>query len=103
MTPEMIDSPKIPEDIVAIKERGYVVWVKQGLTRDFMAKFAEDKIPVEGVRHVRVWGIQVDDERALPGHERTAIPDEEVWEVNLRAKDGSHYEVSSEYVMPAPE
>ncbi len=99
----MTDSPKMPEEIAAIKDRGYVVWAKQGLSRDFMANFAEDKIPVVGVRHIRVWGIQVDDERELPGHERTAIPDEEVWEINLRAKDGSHYEVSSEYVVPAPE
>lgn len=99
----MTDSPKMPAEIAAIKDRGYVVWAKQGLSRDFMANFAEDKIPVVGVRHIRVWGIQVDDERELPGHERTAIPDEEVWEINLRAKDGSHYEVSSEYVVPAPE
>jgi len=93
----------MPEKITAIKKRGYVIWAKQGLTRDFMARFDADKIPVAGVRHVRVWGIQVDDERELPGHERTSIPDEDLWEVNLRSKDGSQYEVNSDFVMPAPE
>ena len=47
-----------------------------------------------------VRGIQVDDERELPGHERTQIPDEELWEVNLEAKDGSHYEVDSKMLKP---
>jgi hypothetical protein len=50
---------------------------------------------VAGVRHVRIWGLQVDDERELPGLERTQIPDEEVWEVNLEALDGSKFEVDS--------
>ena len=40
-------------------------------------------------------GLQVDDERELPGLERTQIPDEEVWEVNLEALDGSRFEVDS--------
>ena len=99
----MADTPKLPEKIVAIKKRGYVVWAKNDLTPEFIAKFDQGNIPVAGVRHVRVWGIQVDDERELLGHERTSIPDEELWEVNLRAKDGSQYEVSSDFVVPAPE
>ncbi len=99
----MTDPQQLPDKIAAIKKRGYVVWSGNELAPDFRAKFDTDKIPVLGVRHVRVWGIQVDDERALPGHERTAIPDEDVWEVNLQAKDGSHYEVSSAFVVPAPD
>jgi len=50
---------------------------------------------------VRVWGLQVDDERELPGHERTQIPDDEIWEINLEAKDGSPYEVDSRKLKAA--
>lgn len=99
----MTDSHDLPDKIAAIKQRGYVVWAEGGRPSNLVARFEDDKIPVVGLRHVRVWGIQVDDERTLPGHERTAIPDEELWEVNLRAKDGSHYEVSSDFVEPAPD
>jgi hypothetical protein len=56
---------------------------------------------VAGVRHVRIWGLQVDDERELPGLERTQIPDEEVWEVNLEALDGSKFEVDSRLLKAA--
>ncbi len=99
----LTDTQQLPEKIAAIKRRGYVIWAENELAPDFRAKFDADRIPVVGVRHVRVWGIQVDDERAIPGHERTSMPDEEVWEVNLQARDGSRYEVSSEFVVPAPE
>ncbi|MBT8444357.1 MAG: hypothetical protein HKN81_05500 [Gammaproteobacteria bacterium] len=99
----MTSSDKLPDKIAAIKKRGYVVWAEGRRPTHFIARFDEDRIPVVGVRHVRVWGIQVDDERALPGHERTSIPDEEIWEINLRANDGSHYEVSSDLVEPAPD
>ena len=65
-------------------------------------RFDSDHIPVDGVRQVRVWGIQVDDERELPGHERTQIPDEELWEINLVGKNGSRYEISSSLLKAAP-
>jgi hypothetical protein len=45
--------------------------------------------------------LQVDDERVLPGRERTQIQDEEIWEVNLEAKNGSRYEVESKLLKPA--
>ena len=44
----------------------------------------------------------MDDERELPGLERTQVADEEIWEINLGAKDGSHYEVESRLPKPAP-
>ena len=59
------------------------------------------RIPVAGVRNVRVWGLQVDDERELPGRERTSIPDDEIWEINLEARNGSHYEVDSRMLKAA--
>jgi hypothetical protein len=68
-----------------------------------MDRFDESRIPVAGLRHVRQWGIQVDDEREIMGHERTQIPDEELWEIVLKAKDGSTYEVHSSFLVPAPE
>jgi len=61
------------------------------------------RIPVTAIRHVRQWGLQVDDEFELPGHERTMIPDEELWEVSIRARDGSTYEVNAALLRPAPE
>ena len=92
---------KMPEHVAAIVACGYARWVTDDVDPQLRSKFDADRIPVTGVRNVRVWGLQVDDERELPGHERTQIPDEELWEVNLEAKDGSHYEVSSEKLEAA--
>ena len=80
-----------------------VSWASDDVSPAFAAHFDTERIPVAGVKHVRVWGIQVDDERELPGHERTSIPDEELWQVELKAKDGTTYEVNSKMVKPKPE
>ena len=94
----------LPEDILAINKRGGVVWSDDnGLSPEFMQLFDDKHIPVLGIRQVRVWGLQVDDERELPGHERTSIANEELWEIVLEAKDGSRYDVNSKFVAPAPE
>ena len=99
----MAEEQKLPAAIAAIEARGFVIWKKKDLGFEFMALFDESQIPVVGMRHVRQWGIQVDDEREILGHERTSIPDEELWEIVLRAKDGSTYEVHSTFLAPAPE
>jgi hypothetical protein len=91
----------MPEEVAAIASAGFATWASDDVNDAFREKFDAERIPVAGVRHVRQWGIQVDDERALPGHERTQIPDEEIWEVNLVAIDGSRYEVDSRLVRPA--
>ena len=91
----------MPERVVAIKERGFATWATDDVDPVLRSKFDEQRIPVSGVRNVRVWGLQVDDERELPGHERTQIPDDEIWEINLEAKDGSHYEVDSRKLKAA--
>jgi hypothetical protein len=88
-------TPKMPEHVAAIVASGFATWAADDIDPKLRAKFDAERIPVAGIRNVRVWGIQVDDERELPGLERTQIPDEELWEVNLEAKDGSHYEVDS--------
>ena len=93
--------PKMPEHVAAIVARGFATWATDDIDSALRSKFDEARIPVAGVRNVRVWGLQVDDERELPGLERTQIPDEELWEVNLEAKDGSHYEFDSRKLKPA--
>ena len=93
----MVDKhPRIPEHVAAMARSGYVTWASDDIDPAFRERFDDKRIPVAGIRNVRVWGLQVDDERELPGHERTQIPDEEIWEINLVARDGSHYEVGSQ-------
>jgi hypothetical protein len=91
----------MPDEVAAIVERGYATWAGDGVDPVLRARFKATRIPVVSVRHVRVWGLQVDDERELPGHERTQIPDEDIWEVNLLAIDGSKFEVDSRLLKPA--
>ena len=50
---------------------------------EMSARFDSQRIAVGGLRHLRVWGVQVDDERELPGLARTQVADEEIWEINL--------------------
>lgn len=92
----------MPPRVAAIRDRGFTTWAGGGVAAEFKARFDPVRIPVKGVRNVRVWGLQVDDERELPGHERTMIPDEELWEVNLVALDGSCFEVEAGLLVPAP-
>lgn len=99
----MTKEQQLPEKVAAIKARGYAVWASKDLGLEFMERFDASRIPVAGVRHVRQWGIQVDDERELPGHERASVPDEELWEIVLKANDGSTYEVNSAYLAAAAE
>ncbi len=95
--------PRLPDELVALRENGFAQWATAATPpADFRQRFDEARIPVAGIRHVRQWGIQVDDERELLGHERTAIADEELWQVVLQAKDGSTYEVNAQLVVAAP-
>jgi hypothetical protein len=91
----------MPAEVAEIAECGYAIWARDDVDPKLRARFDTDRIPVAGVRHVRIWGLQVDDERELPGLERTQIPDEEVWEVNLEALDGSKFEVDSRLLKAA--
>ena len=91
-----------PAHVQAIMDLGYAIWASDEVASELRGRFATDRIPVAGIRHVRLWGVQVDDERALPGRERTQIPDEELWEVNLVAEDGSHYEIDAKLLKAAP-
>lgn len=102
MTDDLPDAA-MPTNVSAIADRGYAIWASDDVDAGLRARFDTQRIPVVGVRHVRVWGLQVDDERELPGLERTRLPDEEIWEVNLEAADGSAYEFASNLLKPAPE
>lgn len=92
----------MPAAVAAIQQCGYATWASSDVAAAFRARFDPHRIPVRGIRSVRVWGIQVDDERELPGRERTQIPDEELWELNLVALDGTCYEVESRLLVAAP-
>ena len=94
-------TPNMPEHVAAIADCGFATWASDDIDPTFRERFDAERIPVAGIRNVRVWGLQVDDERELPGHERTQIPDEELWEINLEAKNGSHYEVDSKKLKAA--
>lgn len=94
---------RLPEEVAAIERRGHVVFADESLPGEFRDRFDAGPIPVVAIRHVRQWGLQVDDEFELPGHERTRIPDEELWEISIRARDGSSYEVNAALLRPAPE
>ena len=91
----------LPPEVAALAECGYARWARDDVDAGLRSRFDAVRIPVVGVRHVRVWGLQVDDERALPGLERTSLPDDEIWEVNLEAVDGTRYEVDSRLLKPA--
>ena len=93
---------KMPQHVAAISACGYAMWASDEVDPKLRATFDGERIRVVGVRNVRVWGLQVDDERELPGRERTSIPDEETWEINLEANDGSHYEFESRLLKAAP-
>lgn len=93
----------LPATLAEMVECGYAIWATDSVDDAMRARFDDQHIPVVGVRNVRVWGLQVDDERELPGQERTEIPDEELWEVNLEATNGSKYEFDSTLLKPAPE
>ena len=92
----------MPEELATMVECGFAIWATDSVAEALRDRFDSERIPVAGVRHVRVWGLQVDDERELPGHERTQVPDEELWEVNLESKNGSKYEFDSTLLKPAP-
>jgi hypothetical protein len=95
--------PKLPAELAALQACGFARWAAaEAPPADFRRQFDDARIPVTGIRHVRQWGIQVDDERELMGHERTSVADEELWQVVLRAKDGASYEVNAKLVAAAP-
>ena len=101
----MMNDPmtNLPDEVAAIRRRGCVVFADDSLAAEFRERFDAGRIPVTAIRHVRQWGLQVDDEFELPGHERTRVPDEELWEISIRARDGSTYEVNAALLRPAPE
>ena len=93
---------KPPDSVAAIVDCGFATWAEDAeVDAALRDRFDARRIPVVGLRHIRVWGLQVDDERELPGLERTEIPDEEIWEIKIAAKDGSKFEIDSRKLKPA--
>jgi hypothetical protein len=94
--------PQFPDELIALRDNGFARWAADGIPAiDFRRQFDQERMPVIGIRHVRQWDIQVDDERELMGHERTSVADEELWQVVLQAKDGATYEVNASWVVAA--
>jgi hypothetical protein len=94
---------KLPDELADIQKQGFVQWASATApAADVRGRFEAGRIPVVGIRHVRQWDIQVDDERELMGRERTSVADEELWQVVLQAKDGTTYEVNAKLVVAAP-
>jgi hypothetical protein len=93
--------PSMPPEVAAIKDRGFAVWASDDVAQSLRGSFDTRRIPVKSIKHVRVWGIQVDDERALPGLERTMIPDEDIWEITLESREGTSYAFDSKLLRPA--
>ena len=93
--------PSMPPEVTAIRDSGFAVWATDDVAKGLRGNFVTGRIPVKNIRHVRVWGLQVDDERALPGLERTMIPDEDIWEITLESKDGKLYAFDSRLLRPA--
>ena len=102
MTEGVAGKSRMPDAVAAIRDSGFAIWASAEAVAGIRERFDSVRIPVKGVRSVRVWGLQVDDERELPGLERTSVPDEELWEINLQAKDGSCYEVEAHLLVAAP-
>lgn len=92
---------EMPAAVTAIRDAGYATWAGDAVAPGLREKFDAQRIPVRSIRHVRVWGLQVDDERALPGLERTSIPDEDIWEISLEAKDGTTRSFDSRLLVAA--
>ena len=100
MTSTAQDFP-MPPEVAAIRDAGFATWAGDAVAPGLREKFDAERIPVRNIRHVRVWGLQVDDERELPGRERTSIPDEDLWEVSLEAKDGTTRSFDSRLLVAA--
>lgn len=92
---------RMPDAVAAIRDAGFATWAGDSVAPALREKFHAARIPVRNIRHVRVWGLQVDDERALPGRERTSIPDEDIWEISLEAKDGTTRSFDSRLLVAA--
>ncbi|MEI2772969.1 MAG: hypothetical protein V9G98_20270 [Candidatus Competibacter sp.] len=71
--------PQLPDELIALRETGFARWATDAApAANFRQRFDQPRMPVVGIRHVRQWGLQVDDERELMGHERTSAADEEL-------------------------
>ena len=61
----------MPAKAAAIAKCGYAIWASADeVDAALMAHFDTERLPVAAICHVRIWGLQVDDERELPGLEK---------------------------------
>ena len=87
----------VPPIISAMAKSGFATWANDDVDHALKSKFDADRIPVAGVRYVRVWGNQAGRQPTLA---QGALPDEETWEVNLVSTSGSIHVVDSRLLRP---
>jgi hypothetical protein len=51
---DKISQAEMPAELSAIVECGYAIWASDDVDATLRARFDEQRIPVVGVRHVRV-------------------------------------------------
>lgn len=87
----------VPAAVGAMAKSGFATWANDDVGHALKSKFDADRIPVAGVRHVRVWGNHAG---RAPNLAQGALPDDEIWEVNLISTSGSIHVVDSRLLMP---
>jgi hypothetical protein len=87
----------VPPIVSAMARSGFATWANDEVDHALKSKFDADRIPVAGVRYVRVWGNHAGQR---PNLTQGALPDEEIWEVNLVSTSGSIHEVDSRLLIP---
>jgi hypothetical protein len=87
----------VPQVVGAMAKSGFATWANDDVDHALKSKFDADRIPVAGVRYVRVWGNHAG---RAPGLAEGALPDEEIWEVNLVSTGGSIHVVDSRLLKP---
>ena len=49
----------MPAELAAIVDCGYAIWASDSIDPDVRARFDSERIPVAGVRQVRVWVFMI--------------------------------------------
>jgi len=50
----------MPPEVAAIRACGYACWISAEVAAAIRDRFAASRMPVRGIRHVRIWGLQVE-------------------------------------------
>ena len=56
----------MPDEVAAIVECGFATWAGHTVDEQLRARFDAGRIPVAGVRHVRVWVLEAGTGACMP-------------------------------------